>query len=179
MARELKKKMKKEQNNADQLVELLVQSAERELATFYYYTLLCVCLDELEGGGIRDILEAARIKDRKHFEALAERIYELGGSLPSSIKELVDIPVCSSALSGEPQNVQKVLHMLIEAERCAVRGYTRICNLTAGRDQGTYLLALKILNEELEHKAWFSQFLCDSPPGTSHDTYSPYAIVSK
>ena len=179
MAKELRGKKRKEKDNANQLVELLVLNAERELATYYYYTVLCVCLNELEGGGIREILEAARIKDRKHFEALAERIYELGGSLPTSIKELDDFQTCPPAsLSGDPGNVQKVLNLLIEAERSAVRGYTRICNMTAGRDNGTYLLALEILNEELEHKAWFSQFLADSPPRTIHDSKSPFAVAS-
>ncbi len=179
MAKELRDQRKKEKDYADQLVELLVQNAERERATYYYYTALCGCLNELEGGGIREIIDAARIKDRKHFEALAERIYELGGSLPSSIKELDEFQACPSASpAGDPENVQKVLNLLIEAERCAVRGYTRICNMTAGRDHSTYLLALEILNEELEHKAWFSQFLADSPPKTIHDSKSPFVVAS-
>lgn len=180
MARKMRNKDKKEQKNGEKLIELLVQNATRELATYYYYSVLCVCLNELEGGGIREILEAARIKDRKHFEALAERIYELGGSLPSNIQELDDAPVCPAALStGDPANVQKVLHLLIEAERCALRGYTRICNMTAGRDHATYLMALEILNQELEHKAWFSQFLADESPETIHDSNSPFIVDSK
>ena len=180
MAKELRANRKKEKDNVGQLVDLLVQNASRELATYYYYTVLCAFLKELEGGGIREILESARIKDRKHFEFLAERIYELGGNLPANINELDNIPVCSNALlTGDSEKVQKVLHLLIEAEHCAVRGYTRICNMTAGRDQSTYLLALKILNEELEHKAWFSQFLADSPSRTIHDSKSPFLVDSR
>ena len=34
----------------------------------------------LEGEGIKEIAEAARIEDRNHFEALVPRIYELGGT---------------------------------------------------------------------------------------------------
>jgi ferritin-like protein len=41
----------------------------------------------LEGEGIKEIAEAARIKDRNHFEALVPRIYELGGKLPEDMKE--------------------------------------------------------------------------------------------
>jgi len=48
---------------------------------------------------------------------------------------------------------------MVEAERCAVRGYTQICNMTAGKDHRTYDLALVILNEEIEHGSWFSEFL--------------------
>ena len=46
-----------------------------------------------------------------------------------------------------------------------VRGYTQICNLTAGKDHRTYDLALAILNEEIEHESWFSEFLGEGPSG--------------
>jgi hypothetical protein len=55
--------------------------------------------------------------------------------------------------------------VLVEAERCAVRGYTHICNLTAGKDHRTYDLTLAILNEEIEHESWFSEFLGEGPSG--------------
>jgi ferritin-like protein len=37
-----------------------------------------------------------------------------------------------------------MLKVLVEAERCAVRGYTHICNLTAGKDHRTYDLSLSV-----------------------------------
>ncbi len=58
-----------------------------------------------------------------------------------------------------------MLKVLLEAERCAVRGYTHICNVTAGKDHRTYDLALAILNEEIEHEAWFAEFLGEGPSG--------------
>jgi len=68
--------------DVDQLVELLVQNAAAELTTFYYYTILRVNLIGLQGEGIKEIAETARIEDRNHFEALVPRIYELDGKLP-------------------------------------------------------------------------------------------------
>ena len=179
MARVLRNKMKKKKNNVDQLVELLVQNAARELISYHHYAILCVYLNGLEGGDIGEIVEVARNKNREHFEALVERIYELGGSIPSSIKELEDTAFSPVLLSGDPLNEEEVLHMLIEAGRSAVRGYTRICNITAGRDHSTYMLALGILNEELEHKAWFSQFLGESHPKPLQDSQIPFAALSK
>ena len=35
-----------------------------------------------------------------------------------------------------------MLKVLVNAERCAVAGYTEICNMTAGKDHRTYDLAL-------------------------------------
>ena len=152
--------------NVDQLLELLVKNAAAELTTFYYYTILRVNLIGLEGEGMKEIAETARIEDRNHFEALVPRIYELGGKLPQDMKEFHDMSACPPAnLPKNPNDVQGLLKVLVEAERCAVRGYTQICNTTAGKDHRTYDLALAILNEEIEHESWFSEFLGEGPSG--------------
>jgi len=150
----------------DALLELLVKNAAAELTTYYYYTILRVNLIGLEGEGIKEIAEAARIEDRNHFEALVPRIYELGGKLPDDMKVFHDLSACSPArLPKDPTDIKAMLTVLVEAERCAVRGYTHICNLTAGKDHRTYQLAQAILNEEIEHESWFSEFLGEGPSG--------------
>lgn len=83
--------------DVDELLELLVSNAAAELTTFYYYTILRGNLIGLEGEGIKEIAEAARIEDRNHFEALVPRIYELGGKLPDDMKKLHDISACQPA----------------------------------------------------------------------------------
>jgi ferritin-like protein len=152
--------------NVDTLLELLVKNASAELTTFYYYTILRVNLIGLEGEGIKEIAETARIEDRNHFEALVPRIYELGGQLPADMKEFHDVSACPPAsLPKNPTDIKAMLTVLVEAERCAVRGYTQICNMTAGKDHRTYDLSLAILNEEIEHESWFSEFLGEGPSG--------------
>ncbi len=166
--------------NVDQLLELLVKNAAAELTTYYYYTILRVNLIGLDGEGIKEIAEVARIEDRNHFEALVPRIYELGGKLPNCMKEFHDTSACPPAnLPKGPRDIKAMLQTLVEAERCAVRGYTHICNLTAGKDHRTYDLALAILNEEIEHESWFSEFLGEVPSGhfMRHGETSPF--VSK
>jgi ferritin-like protein len=152
--------------NVDQLVELLVKNASAELTTYYYYTILRVNLIGLQGEGIKEIAETARIEDRNHFEAIVPRIYELGGKLPADMKDFHDVSACPPAyLPKKLNDVNELLKVLVEAERCAVRGYTQICNMTAGKDHRTYDLALAILNEEIEHESWFSEFLGEGPSG--------------
>lgn len=152
--------------NVNELLELLVKNASAELTTFYYYTILRVNLIGLEGEGLKEIAETARIEDRNHFEALVPRIYELGGKLPGNMNDFHDISACPPAsLPADPTDIHAMLTVLVEAERCAVRGYTHICNLTAGKDHRTYELSLAILNEEVEHESWFSEFLGEGPSG--------------
>jgi ferritin-like protein len=166
MAKVAREMVEKAGVNVDQLVELLVKNAGAELTTYYYYTILRVNLIGLEGEGIKEIAETARIEDRNHFEALVPRIYELGGKLPESMKDFHDVSACPPAsLPKDPTDIKAMLTVLVEAERCAVRGYTHVCNLTAGKDHRTYDLSLAILNEEVEHESWFSEFLGEGPSG--------------
>lgn len=166
MAKVAREMVEKAGINVDQLLELLVKNASAELTTYYYYTILRVNLIGLDGEGIKEIAEVARIEDRNHFEALVPRIYELGGKLPASMVDFHDISACPPAsLPKDPTDIRAMLTVLVEAERCAVRGYTYICNMTAGKDHRTYDLALAILSEEIEHESWFSEFLGEGPSG--------------
>ena len=166
MARVAREMVEKAGVNVEKLLELLVKNAAAELTTYYYYTILRCNLIGLKGEGIKEIAEVARIEDRNHFEALVPRIYELGGKLPDDMKTFHDVSACPPAsLPKDPTDVMAMLKVLVDAERCAVRGYTYICNLTAGKDHRTYDLSLAILNEEVEHESWFAEFLGEGPSG--------------
>ncbi|MEN8907261.1 MAG: DNA protection during starvation protein [Clostridiales bacterium] len=166
MAKVTREMVEKSGINVDDLLNLLIKNASAELTTFYYYTILRVNLIGLEGEGLKEIAEVARIEDRNHFEALVPRIYELGGELPGNMVDFHNISACPPAsLPKKPNDAKELLKVLVEAERCAVRGYTNICNITAGKDHRTYDLALAILHEEVEHESWFSEFLGEGPSG--------------
>src|SRR5450756_222846 len=50
------------------------------------------------------------------------------------MKEFHDVSACKPArLPADPTDVTAMLTVLVEAERCAVRGYTHVCNLAAGK----------------------------------------------
>ena len=150
--------------DVDSLIELLVKNAAAELTTYYYYTILRANLVGMEGETLKEIAEVARVEDRNHFEALVPRIYELGGELPRDMKDFHDVSGCPPAYLPS-MDINEILKVLVEAERCAVRQYTNICNITAGKDHRTYDLALAILHEEIEHESWFSEFVEEKPSG--------------
>src|SRR3972149_5384187 len=166
MARVAREMVEKSGVNVNELLELLVNNASAELTTYYYYTILRVNLIGLEGETIKEIAETARVEDRNHFEAIVPRIYELGGKLPESMVDFHNRSACPPAnLPKDPRDTKAMLTVLVEAERCAVRGYTNICNITDGKDHQTYDLSQAILNEEVEHESWFSEFLGEGPSG--------------
>ena len=160
--------------NIAELLSKLVAAAGAEFTTFYYYTILRVSAIGMEGEGLKEIIEDARIEDRNHFEALLPRIYELGGELPRDIREFADIAGCPDAylpdsLKGGKtptgSSLKDLLKVLVAAERCAVRCYADLCEFTFGKDPRTYDICAAILNEEIEHEAWFSEFLGEGPSG--------------
>ncbi len=152
--------------NVDELVKKLVRAAGAEFTTYYYYTILRANAIGFDGEGIKEIIEDMRIEDRNHFEALVPRIYELGGELHRDIKDFCKDAACPDAyLPSNPRDVKALLQVLIEAERCAIRVYADICALTAGKDPRTYELSAAIMNEEIEHEAWCSEFLGEGPSG--------------
>ena len=70
MARVAREMVEKAGIDVDQLVELLVKNAAAELTTYYYYTILRCNLIGLEGEGIKEIAETARIEDRNTLRLL-------------------------------------------------------------------------------------------------------------
>jgi ferritin-like protein len=82
------------------------------------------------------------------------------------MKVFHDMSACPPAtLPKNPTYIKAILTVLVNAERCAVRGYTNFCNITAGKDHRTYDFSQAILNEEIEHESWFSEFLGEGPSG--------------
>ncbi|MEM3526100.1 MAG: DNA protection during starvation protein [Candidatus Jordarchaeaceae archaeon] len=151
--------------DVNKLLEMLVKAAAAEFTTYYYYTLLRTHATGTQGESIKEIIEDARLEDRLHFETLVPRILELGGDLPRDIKDFASMAACKDAYLPEKENIENLLNVLVEAERCAIRVYTQICNYTHGKDHRTYDISLAILHEEVEHEAWFEELLTGKPSG--------------
>ncbi|HWI06133.1 MAG TPA: DNA protection during starvation protein [Solirubrobacteraceae bacterium] len=156
--------------DVQQLVEKLIDAAGAEFTTYYYYTILRMYLAGHED--YKEICEDARLEDRAHFELITPRIYELGGSIPYDIRAFADRAGCPDAYlpgtdngkrepsaDGAGPTAAQILEVLLEAERCAIRTWSEVCDLTFGKDPRTYDMAARILNEEVEHEAWFIELL--------------------
>lgn len=156
IAREL---VEKSGVDAEELVELLVGTAVAELTNYYYYTLLRTRLIGLQGEALKKIIEDARGEDLNHFEALVPRICELGGSVPVDLQHIEQVGEPSIRGTLETNDTRAILECLLKAAEHNVRRYTRICNMTCGKDNRTYTLSLAILHEEIAHQVWFLEFL--------------------
>lgn len=143
--------------NVAELVEKLIDAAAAEFTTYYYYTILRMYLAGHED--YKEITEDARLEDRSHFELIVPRIYELGGTIDNNVRTFADRASCSDAFLPDDPSAANILTVLLEAERCAMRTWSEICDLTHGKDPRTYDMASRILQEEAEHEAWFIELL--------------------
>ena len=143
--------------NVKALIEKLIDAAGAEFTTYYYYTILRMHLAGNED--YKEIREDARLEDRAHFELITPRLYELGAGLPRDIRDFADRAGCPDAYLPRQATPKNILTVLLEAERCAIRTWNEICDLTLGKDPRTYDMASRILQEEIEHEAWFIELL--------------------
>src|SRR5947199_9464597 len=132
--------------NVGELVEKLIDAAGAEFTTYYYYTILRMYLAGHED--YKEICEDARLEDRAHFELITPRIYELGGTLPYDIRTFADRAGCPDAYLPNDPTAAAILTVLLEAERCAIRTWSEVCDLTFGKDPRTYDMASRILQED-------------------------------
>ncbi|MFB6350187.1 MAG: DNA protection during starvation protein, partial [Bradymonadaceae bacterium] len=144
-------------NDVDELLNKLLAAAGAEFTTYYYYTTLRMYLAGKED--YKEITEDARLEDRSHFELVTPRIYELGGELPRDIRDFADKAGCPDAKLPDDPTPENILEVLLEADRCAIRTWSEICDITHGKDPRTYDIAARILQEEVEHEAWFIELL--------------------
>ncbi|KAB2346879.1 ferritin-like domain-containing protein [Actinomadura rudentiformis] len=144
--------------DAGDLVGRLTSAAGQEFATFYHYTIMeAACSTGAVDQRLSGIIADMRAEERRHFETLVERIYELDGYMPADIHVLMD-------LAGRPEapNVDDesdLITALLDTERRAVDTYADLCALTEGKDHRTYRLVLALHAEEGEHEAWVREFL--------------------
>jgi hypothetical protein len=81
--------------------------------------------EALEGEGMKEIIEDARIEDRNHFEAFVPRIYKLGGEIPRDIRVFADqagsVPPLGGAQGERAWSVSETRGRRAGAGRSSVR----------------------------------------------------------
>ncbi|MDA8361751.1 MAG: ferritin-like domain-containing protein [Gammaproteobacteria bacterium] len=144
--------------DVDSLINVLVERALAEMGNYYYFTLLRIHLLGVDGEALRRIIEQVREQDRRHFELLVPRIYELGGRLPESVEQEFGTLSALRVLPVEA-DVPKILPILLQAAEASVKAYTNLCAMTIGKDNHTYNLALAIRQDEIQHQVRFLEML--------------------
>ena len=90
-------------------------------------------------------------EELEHANLIAKRIMELGAMPIVGPQEWLKKSTCGY-LEPMDSNIMVLLEQNISSERCAMEVYRELADFTRGKDDITYKLAVKILEEEAEHE---------------------------
>lgn len=133
----------------DEFLELLNKAIARELGVSVQYMWHHVMAMGMESPEIKDIFKEIAIAEMKHAEAIAERLFYLGG-----------IPTAKPTPIKVGGSLKEMIEADLQAENEAIEMYTKIIDMASEReDSTTRLLFEEILTAEEEHKHTFSILL--------------------
>jgi bacterioferritin len=137
--------------DVNKLVKLLNKAlADEWLAYYQYWIGARVAEGMMRGAAIVELNEHAA-DELRHADMLVERILQLGGKpilTPSKWEKLTN---CGYETPSN-FNVKAILKQNIKGEQCAIRVYKALVDLTKDKDPITYVMALEIMTDEVEHE---------------------------
>lgn len=150
------------------IVDLSLKDLVRELnkaycdewLVFYLYWYIAQTVSGRAYEDISEFLMKIANDELEHAQELADLIVKLGDVPTANPMELEKNANCSYIIP--PKNtadVNRIIHIVTEAEGCAIDVYNKIAKKTLGKDNVTYQLMTHILPEEVEHEEMFENLL--------------------
>lgn len=137
--------------DVDELIKLLNKAyADEWLAYYQYYTEAKVIKGIMKDAVIAELNQHAA-DELRHAGLLADRIIQLGGTPLLHPKDWLEQTNCGY-ITPTDFDVLKILEDAIEGERCAIDIYSKIADITNGKDIVTYDIVKQILEDEVEHE---------------------------
>jgi bacterioferritin len=140
-----------------EVIELLTDAYLMELETVMNYLAASTNLDGLHGRQVAELLSREVEDELGHARRFAERIKELGGTVPGSeqfapVQRTLQPPADSTDAEG-------VIRGVIDAERAAIAAYSELARIADGADYVTHDLAVEVLADEEGHLRLFQGLL--------------------
>ena len=137
--------------DVDELIKLLNKAfADEWLAYYQYWIGAQVVKGPMREATVTELLQHAT-EELTHAQWLCDRITQLGGDPLLSPEDLLRETHCGYFTPSDPY-VEEILKQNITGEQCAISAYKNIMDFTKDKDEVTYNLALKILEQEEEHE---------------------------
>ena len=139
------------QIDVNQLIETLNKAlADEWLAVYQYWVGARIATGPMRGAVAAELQEHSN-EELKHAEMLTERILQLGGTPIIDPKQWHELSNCGYEAPTDP-SVKRLLEQNIAGEQCAIDVYQKLADMTRGKDEVTYNMAISILADEVEHE---------------------------
>jgi len=133
------------------LINMLNAALSEEWLAYYQYWIGARLMEGPMRSEVEPELLLHADQELNHAVMVVDRIIQLGGSPVINPKDWTKHARCAYEEPKDPY-IERILEQNLEGERCAIRRYQEIADLTAGKDHSTHQMAVQILNEELEHE---------------------------
>lgn len=135
----------------------LQKAYSMEMETVANYLADSVNLDGVRAEEIKKSLADDVLEELGHAQRLANRIKQLGGSVPGPTElEMSHTHLDASTTSTD---VERVIRGVIEDEAAAIEHYKKIIRETDGQDYVTQDLCITLLADEEQHLTQFQGFM--------------------
>ena len=141
----------------EQILSALCKAYNMEIETIVNYLANSLDLDGVRAEFIKQALAADIQGELSHAQQLGNRIKQLGGAIPGSLR--LEMTQKSLQPPEDTTDVVVVIRGVLEAEEAAIAHYNSIIKLTDGVDYVTQDLAIKILSDEEGHRQQFQGYL--------------------
>ncbi len=146
--------------DVEKLIKMLNAALSEEWLAFYQYWIGARLME----GPMRSEVEAELLvhadEELEHAVLVADRIIQLGGTPVINPKDWTKFSRCNYEEPADPY-IEVILEQNLAGERCAIQRYQEIADFTAGKDFSTHQMAVKILNDELEHEEDIESWITD------------------
>lgn len=147
-----------------QELDMLYKRYAEEILAWYTYFIVKKFMQGTERTSIESKIDQfANDELHDHAEKLLDRISQLGGSIDTinALDKLNGLSECTYSIPFNPYSTDDIIRKNIEHEKCAIKGYEALCELTREKDDVTYHLACEILKDEEEHLDELNNFAKD------------------
>ena len=139
-----------------QVIEMLQTAYSMELETVMNYLANSINLDGVRAEEIKKSLAADITEELGHATQLGNRIKQIGGLVPGSLKVKLGN---QTQPTENTTDVTGVIKAVIAAEEAACAQYRKIIKATEGEDYVTQDMCIQLLAAEEEHLILFKGFL--------------------
>ena len=137
--------------DVEKLLKLLNAAYASEWLAYYQYWLGAKVIK----GPMKDAVAAELLlhstEELSHADMLANRIIQLAGTPVTEPKAWYEHSPCAYDAPEDPY-VAVLLDQNIAGEQCAISTYKNLMDITKDKDMVTYNMALRILEQEVEHE---------------------------
>ena len=134
-----------------ELITLLNKAYADEWLAYYQYWIGAKVAAGVPREAVVAELTQHAADELRHAGLVADRIIQLGGTPLLEPKEWLSQTNCGYDAPKDP-DVRSLLKQNIKGEQCAITQYKKIMDYTRDKDPVSYDMALKILEDELEHE---------------------------